>query len=378
MKTLLITPKDISEVLKRVGIDNMMDRMIAALTLAFQKVGKDGSYLRSRDGYIDQDDSFSCVEWMPHLNKTERSISVKMIAYQPRNIKRFGLPTVIGTTSLYDFNNGHLVTICDAVILTAIRTGAASAIASQILARPDSSIICLVGAGSQAVTQLHALSRIFSIREVLVYDIDPKVAHSFPERTEFLDIPVRVCSLKELEQRSDIVCTATSVKNGADPVISGQYLREHVHINAVGADQPEKTELPLSLLKKSFVCPDFIDQAMTDGECQQLKKEEISPSLFELLEKPQDYYKWREQRTIFDSTGLALEDQVALQIMQELVEEEGLGQHLSLEYFPADPHNPYEFMNISEPQNLVPLSPLYPKKEFVDFSLISRSPTSHS
>lgn len=268
--------------------------MITALTLAFQDVGKDRSHLSSRDGYIDEDGSFSCVEWMPHLNQTDRSVSVKMIAYQPRNIERFGLPTVIGTTSLYDFNNGHLVAISDAVILTAIRTGAASAVASQILAHPESSIIGLVGAGAQAVTQLHALSRVFPIREVLVYDVNFKVAHSFPERSQFLGLSIRVCSLKELEEHSDIICTATSVENGADAVISGQNLQDHLHINAVGADQPGKTELPLSLLKNSFVCPDFIDQAMTDGECQQLKREEISASLFELLQTPKDYYKWRE------------------------------------------------------------------------------------
>ncbi len=256
---------------------------------------------------------------MPHLNQTDRSVSVKMIAYQPRNVEKFRMPTVIGTTSLYDFNNGHLVAISDAVILTAIRTGAASAIASQILAHPESSIIGLVGAGAQAVTQLHALSRVFPIREVLVYDIDLKVAHSFPERSKFLDLPVRVCSLKELEQHSDIICTTTSVENGADPVISGQYLQEHVHINAVGADQPGKTELPLSLLKKSFVCPDFIEQAMKDGECQQLERKEIAPDLIELLKRPKDYYDWREKRTIFDSTGLALEDQV-----EKLVHQNGI------------------------------------------------------
>ncbi|MGB3560777.1 MAG: hypothetical protein WBA24_19730, partial [Geitlerinemataceae cyanobacterium] len=290
METLLITPKDIAEVVKRVGLDKMMDKMIAALIVAFKDVGKGRSHLRSRDGFIDEDGSFSCVEWMPHLSHTDRSVTVKMIAYQPKNIERFGLPTVIGPTSVYDFNNGDLVAISDAVILTAIRTGAASAVASQILARRESSTIGLVGAGAQAVTQLHALSRIFPIREALVYDINPKVAHSFPERTEFLGLPVRVCSLKELEQRSDIICTATSVENGAEPVISGQNLQEHVHINAVGADQPGKTELPLSLLKNSLVCPDFIEQAITDGECQQLKREEISPSLFELLQRPKDYY----------------------------------------------------------------------------------------
>lgn len=363
MKTLLITPQDVSEIYHRVGLDAMMDKLISGLTTAFQSVGNNRSDLRARDGFIDPDGSFSCVEWMPYLSQADRALTVKMIAYQPRNIERFGIPTVIGTTSLYDFNSGHLVAISDAVILTAVRTGATSAVASKILARPDSSTIGLVGAGAQAVTQLHGLSRVFPIRDVLVYDVDIDIAHSFLERAAFLNLPIRVSSLSELEHKSDIICTATSVDNGADPVISGENLQSHVHINAVGADQPGKTELPLSLLKHSRVCPDFIEQALADGECQQLARTEVDPDLFELIQRPADYYPWREQQTIFDSTGLALEDQVALQVLQELVEKEGLGQYLQMEYCPGDPHNPYEFMQISSSQKLVPLEQLLPKKE---------------
>ncbi len=346
METLIIRPQDIAEVVKRIGLDSLMDRMMTSLSEAFKEVNRGQGELRSRAGFVKKP-SCACVEWMPYMRKTDQSVTIKVVAYQPDNIKTIGIPTVLATTSLYDFNNGHLVALCDAVTLTAIRTGAASAIASKILAHPDSATVGLVGAGAQAVTQLHGLSRVFPLRQVLVYDIDPDVARSFSSRVAFLGLSVRSCSLEELERNADIICTATSVDEGADPVMTGENLKPHVHINAVGADIIGKTELPLSVLKRSFVCPDFPEQALVEGECQQLQPEEVGSSLMEAIERPEEFYHWREQQTVFDSTGLAIEDHVALSIMQELVQAHGLGQRLQLEYCPNDPYNPYEFITSS-------------------------------
>ncbi|MGD1702672.1 ornithine cyclodeaminase family protein [Dapis sp. BLCC M229] len=346
METLLIRPQDIAKAIELVGIDTLMDKTIAGLTEAFKEVNRGQGELRTRAGFVKKP-SCACVEWMPYMRKTDQSVTVKVVAYQPDNIQTIGIPTVLATTSLYDFNNGHLVALCDAVTLTAIRTGAASAIASKILANPDSATVGLVGAGAQAVTQLHGLSRVFPLQEVLVYDINPDIARSFSSRVAFLGLSIRSCSLDELERNADIICTATSVDEGADPVITGENLKPHVHINAVGADIIGKTELPLSLLKRSFVCPDFPEQALLEGECQQLQPEEVRPSLMEMIERPEEFYHWREQQTVFDSTGLAIEDHVALSIMQELVQAHGLGQRLQLEYYPNDPYNPYEFITSS-------------------------------
>lgn len=346
METLLIRPQDIAEVVKQVGLDPLMDKAIAGLTEAFKEVNRGQGEQRTRAGFVKKP-SCACVEWMPYMRKTDQSVTIKVVAYQPDNIQTVGIPTVLATTSLYDFNTGHLIALSDAVTLTAIRTGAASAIASKILAHPDSATVGLVGAGAQAVSQLHGLSRVFPLREALVYDINPDVARSFSSRVAFLGLKIRICSLEELERNADIICTATSVDEEADPVITGENLKPHVHINAVGADIKGKTELPLSLLKQSFVCPDFLEQALVEGECQQLQPEEIGASLMETIERPEEFYPWRKRQTIFDSTGLAIEDHVALEIMQELVLARGLGQRLQLEYYPNDPYNPYEFITSS-------------------------------
>jgi ornithine cyclodeaminase/alanine dehydrogenase-like protein (mu-crystallin family) len=283
---------------------------------------------------------------MPYKRDIDQSVSIKVVAYQPSNIT-VGLPTIVATTSLYDSTTGHLVALSDGVFLTAVRTGAASAIVSSILAHPNSITVGLVGAGAQAITQLHALSRVFPLQSVLVYDINRDTAQSFLSRAAFMNLPIQVAPLDQVEREADILCTATTVAEGEGPVIIGEYLKPHVHINAIGSDLPGKTELPLSLLKTSLVCPDFPEQAKFEGECQQLTTEEIGPDLLKLVRRPEDFHIWREQRTVFDSTGMGLEDHVALASLLEFVQEYGLGQHVQLEFFPTDPYNPYEMIENS-------------------------------
>ena len=138
------------------------------------------------------------------------------------------------------------------------------------------------GHGAQAVTQLHAISRVFTLDRVLVYDTNPDAMHSFARRTAFLGLDVRPASLVDVETQSDIVCTATSVAVGAGPVISGHAMKPHVHINAVGSDLPGKTELPLSLLRRSLVCPDYPAQARVEGSTQACALDEVPGPVLDL------------------------------------------------------------------------------------------------
>jgi ornithine cyclodeaminase/alanine dehydrogenase-like protein (mu-crystallin family) len=190
MNTFLITSEDIQKVVNRVGIDTLMDIIIARLTEAFKEASLGIGELRPRTGFSNQQSS-SVLEWMPYKRNIDQSVSIKVVSYQPRNIT-VGLPTIVATTSLYDSTTGHLVALSDGVFLTAVRTGAASAIVSSILAHPNSTTVGLVGAGAQAITQLHALSRVFPLQSVLVYDINPDTAQSFLSRAAFMNLPIQV------------------------------------------------------------------------------------------------------------------------------------------------------------------------------------------
>lgn len=353
--TLIIKHQDVVDVIQNMGLDAVMDKMIACLNKAFKNATRGLDEHPPRAGFQTLKPA-SVLEWMPYKRQADQTVAIKVVGYQPSNIT-VGLPTIMATTSLYDYTTGHLMALSDSTLLTAIRTGAASAIASRLLAHPDSSTLGLIGAGSQAVTQLHALSRVFPLKQILVYDIDSDAAYSFSLRTGFLELPVKVCSLEEIERESDIICTATTIAPDAGPVFEGKFLKPHVHINAVGADLPGKVELPKSLMKSSLVCPDFLEQALVEGECQQLEKSEIGPTLLELIHRTSEFKPWQERRTVFDSTGMALEDHVALELILELVQEQGLGERVQLEYGSKDSRNPYDFIS-SVKQNTLKLTKL--------------------
>jgi ornithine cyclodeaminase/alanine dehydrogenase-like protein (mu-crystallin family) len=298
---------------------------------------------RERDGFALHVPHDGLLEWMPAVRQGS-TVSVKLVGYNPHNPRTYGLPTILSTLCAFDVATGHLRSVVDGTFLTAIRTGAASAVASRVLADPASSVLGLVGCGAQAVTQLHALSRIYAFTEVLVFDKDLAVAETFSDRARVRAGLVRVASLSELEERSDIICTATSVLPGEAPVLSGQALKPSVHVNAIGSDLPGKIELPLDLLRAATVCPDDVVQARREGECQQLTPDEIGPTLFDLLRAPATGQRLRGRRTVYDSTGLAMQDLVMIELIEDLSEQFGLGELMAIESSSGDPRDPYAFL----------------------------------
>lgn len=346
METTVLTAQDIGRILETVGLDAFMDALIARLTRVLESYTPEAIATPTRHGFQYADaQHMGLLEWMPAMQVGSR-VTLKMVGYHPGNPARFGLPTILSTASVFDVRTGHLLGMADATVLTAMRTGAASAVASRALARADASSLGLIGAGAQAVTQLHALSRIFPLEQVYVFDSDVAVARSFASRVAHLAIDARieVVPLPTLVEGSDILCTATSVDVGAGPVFLDQGLRPWVHINAVGADFPGKVEVPLSVLKRAFVCPDFLEQALKEGECQQLEPQDIGATLVEVVRTPCTFADARAQISVFDSTGWALEDQLALELLLEHARTLGIGQSLTLEVCSADPKDPYGFL----------------------------------
>ncbi len=343
MRTLVLSAEDVAATVRHVGLDALMDEVIAELHDACDdQHGIDNYDVPKREGFSYDNPAVGLLEWMPLL-KRDAEAFIKLVGYHPNNPWKRGLPTVLSSLLKFDITNGHLNVIADGTLATAIRTGAASAVASRILARPDSSKLGLIGAGAQAVTQLHALSRLFPIREVYVFDIDPRVAASFEGRTETLNlsgVSFHVCSANEVARAADILCTATSVAVGGGPVFEDGALSPSVHINAVGSDFPGKTELPRSLLDRALVCPDYLPQATWEGECQALPPEQLGPDLMQLVRGCSQYAANRSRTTVFDSTGFALEDYVVLGVLERIAQQIGLGVEIEMESR-GDPHDPY-------------------------------------
>ena len=347
LQTLILTVEDTRQIVEYVGLDALMDETITRLTQAFKQFDPAQTVVPVRTGFSYEHPHVGLVEWMPLFEK-HRQIVVKAVGYHPNNPDLYKLPTVLSTISAYDPASGHLSAVIDGTFLTALRTGAASAIATQHLASPSSHTLGLIGAGAQAVTQLHGLSRCFDLKQLLVFDSDPAVSQSFSKRIaciglEHLDI--RQAEIAEIVATADILCTATSVAVDDGPVFPDQKLKPWLHVNAVGADFPGKFELPLSLLDRSFVCPDFRDQAICEGECQQFKDlNKIGAELSKVVKNPDLYRHHQQQFTVFDSTGFALEDQVAMNMLLDYAHKLQVGTLVELESATAEAKNPYSFV----------------------------------
>ena len=349
--TLILTGDDVAEIVRCVGCNEFMDQLIERLHLAFAEFDPSNTTVPVRDGFHYDDPATGLVEWMP-LYQHGRSVLMKMVGYHPENPLSRQLPTVLSTLSLFDTTTGRVTATVDGVLLTAMRTGAASAVATRLLASEDSNTLGLIGCGAQAVTQLHAISRVRSLKRVRFFDTDRAVMDSLPDRVRSLMdgcFELVPSSLQHVVECSDILCTATSVGVGDGPIFKDFSTANSIHVNAVGSDLSGKTELPLDLLCQSLVCPDFPEQARHEGECQQLSSEQIGPSLLQVVRHPDRWLKARVQRTVFDSTGWALEDAVALQLVIEHAVQRNIGSKIALQRKCRDPWNPYESIAVSEP-----------------------------
>ncbi|MFK5972008.1 MAG: ornithine cyclodeaminase family protein [Flavobacteriaceae bacterium] len=344
-KTFVLSGDDVNAIVENYGLDRLMDVLIDRLTNVILAYDPKKIEIPIRSGFNYNSDIPGLIEWMP-VHRKGNEIVIKVVGYHPKNPSLFKLPTILSSISSYDTKTGHLNGIIDGVLLTALRTGAASAIASKFLASPDSSVLGLIGCGAQSVTQLHAISRLFKLNKILIFDSDTKAINSFEDRCSMLGITADIvpATIEEIVKNCDIVCTSTSIAVGAGPLFDDLETNSQLHINAIGSDFPGKIELPLSFLKQSLVCPDFLEQAKIEGECQQLKNEEIGPDLVDLAQNSASYAYAKSRRTVFDSTGWAMEDQVVMGLFLDLANEFGIGLEIAIENIPEDAKNPYHFL----------------------------------
>ena len=341
MQTILLDAHDVRRIVQKVGPNQFMDALIQSMHETLDNFDAANTSIPSRDGFNYSEPIHGLIEWMPIL-KDGGAATLKLVGYHPQNPALWNLPTVLCSLLSFDTSTGHLAAMVDGTLATAMRTGAASAVASRILADSSSRNLGLVGAGAQAVTQLHAISRVFDLQHIYVCDEDPEVLATFRQRIAFLGLSaeLHMTEVDEVCAEADILCTVTSVLPGAAPVIVDNNLKSNLHINAVGSDFPGKFELTEDLIRSAYVCPDFIPQALTEGECQRLKAEQLGPDFVNLVKGRSQYSAQQKNLTIFDSTGFALEDDIVLKLILRFAAELGIGRSMSLEH-EADPHNPY-------------------------------------
>lgn len=344
--TVCFDVDDLRAVVADVGLHAFMDDMIARLRQGYEAFEPSQVQNETRSGFSYNQPELGLVEWMPTMTLGD-VVSVKTVAYHPENPTRRNLPSVLATTALYNTETGRLDAICEATLLTALRTGATSAVMTDRLTHDRPITLGVVGCGAQAVTQIHAISRVRPIERLIVTDANESNAKSLGSRlpSEVTEPePVSVIEFAELIRTLDVLCTCTSVDPGDGPVIELEGAKPHLHVNAVGSDFPGKVELPVDYLRTSVVVPDLLDQCLVEGESQQLEPSELGPGMIDVLTDPA-HIELASQRTVFDSTGWGYADQLAAQLFIEHATRLGLGTPVQLQHRPADPFDPYETLD---------------------------------
>jgi alanine dehydrogenase len=247
---------------------------------------------------------------------------IKWVSVYPGN-PSLGLTTVTATIIYNDPLTGYPLAIMDATDLTAFRTGAAAAIASKYLARPDSKTLGIIGAGRQAYTQIEAHLKLFKFDLIRVYDRSPGNAGiltaSFPKSN------IKESTLEEAAS-SDIVCTLTPSREW---FVKNEWIHPGTHINAVGADAEGKEELDPAILKSATVVVDDVRQASAAGEINVpitkglFSRGDIHGNLGEIITARKTGRSDSKAITVFDSTGVAIEDIATAKIIYEKAKKAG-------------------------------------------------------
>jgi alanine dehydrogenase len=233
---------------------------------------------------------------------------------------------------LNDARTGLPLTLMDGTYITALRTGAASAVATKYLARKEAKSLGVIGAGSQAITQILAIAQVRKLSEILVYDINEEAIKNLEKILANEKIKIKKASLKETAQK-DILVTITPAKK---PIIKKEWILPGTHINAIGADAVGKEELDPQILKKAKIIVDDWAQASHSGEINVplkkgiLKKKDVYAYLSEIICGKKIGRKNNKEITIFDSTGLAVQDLYTANIVYNLAKKKKLGKQIKI------------------------------------------------
>lgn len=301
---IIITEKEVQNIIPAKDIQKVID----AVEQGFTDYAK-GDIQMPPKQYLDFKEYQGDLRIMPCYSSVLKMAGTKIVNVHPQNPEK-GLPTIMAVVILNDAQNGKALAVIEAAWITGIRTGAAGAIAAKYLAKKDAKTMGVVGAGQQAFFQIVATCKVRNIKEILVYDPKEESFTKLAESLKELGIEIKKASLEETA-KTDILATTTPVRQ---PIVKNEWILPGTHINAIGADAQGKEELEPAILKRSKIVIDNWAQASHSGEINVplekglIKKEDIYAELGDIVSKKVKGREREDEITIFDSTGLALQD----------------------------------------------------------------------
>jgi alanine dehydrogenase len=274
---------------------------------------------------------------MPAFLQDTDDLAVKVVSIFPPNATR-GEPVVCAMVLVLDAASGKPLAMMEGGTLTAIRTGAASGAATDLLARPDAAVVAIIGSGVQARTQLQAVCTVRRIAEVRVYSPNPAHAAAFADEMRGADpVPALVQSVADADtavRDADIVCAATTATK---PVFNGASLKPGVHINGVGSYAPNMQEIDANTVRRALVVVDSREAAGAEAgdliiplQSGVMNSDHIHAELGEIVAGLKPGRSDDRQITFFKSVGVAVQDVVAGRIALRNALKRGLGSAVRL------------------------------------------------
>lgn len=310
---LLLTRSDVAELLS-------LDDCITAVKMAFRAHAEGIALGPAILGVAVPEGGFHVKAAGLRLSRSY--FAVKVNGNFAGNLARRGLPTIQGAILLFDGETGSVIAVMDSTEITILRTGAATAVAAEHLARADAVQVGICGCGNQGRVQLRAVGRVRRIERVAVFDVDQERARDFAaQMSAELAVPIDPCkSAGAVSKMSDIVVTCTPSR---EPFLMLRDVRAGTFIAAVGADASDKRELDAALVARCTIVVDHRQQCAEIGELHHaLEAGLVSPSqvhaeLGEIVAGRRPGRTSEEEITLFDSTGTALQDVAAAGIVFE-------------------------------------------------------------
>lgn len=293
-----------------------MRDLLDAVEIAYRDVaaGRDRSPLRAHVGLAD-----GALLLMPGVRDGGAGASVKLVTFMPANAER-GLPTIHAIVAWFDAATGRPLALLDGSAVTAMRTGAASGVATRLLARADAETLALIGAGAQAEWQIRAVLAARPIRRVLIHARDPARRDAFAGRMRSAIEPevIAAPSAEVAVREADVICCATTSR---EPVFEAAWVRPGTHVNGIGAFQLGMVELPPELFARASMV------AIDSREAAHAEAGDVVAAIDGGFVAPEQLVEigtvdggWAEARdpdaiTIFKSVGLAIQDVAACEVI---------------------------------------------------------------
>lgn len=287
---------------------NEISEVIKAVEDAFFEYGKRRVQMPPKN-YLYFKEFNGDLRIMPAYSEKLKVAGTKIVNVHPDNPKK-GLKTVMAAIIINDAKTGVPLALLDGTYITGMRTGAASAVATKYLARKDAKTLGVIGAGYQSIFQIAAITKVRKIENILVYDILNDRVEKLASILSKEKIKITKATLEEASS-ADILATVTPAKA---PILKRKWILSGTHINAIGADAKGKEELDPQILKNGKIIIDNWEQASHSGEINVplskgiIKKNNIYAELSEIVIGKKKGRKDNKEITIFDSTGLAIQD----------------------------------------------------------------------